>query len=155
MAGSDREIYLAIRHEVLRFAVTLAGTKDAEDVVSNVITRLLASGRSLGDLENPKAYVMQAVMNESKSLARKKARTGEELELGIGLVASVDGDHDSRIDMLRAVSRLPLRQRATIFLAYWAGYNSPEIARLLGIRPGTARRYLHMARTRLRKELLQ
>jgi DNA-directed RNA polymerase specialized sigma24 family protein len=48
---------------------------------------------------------------------------------------------------------LPLQQRAAIYLVYWEGCEPTEAARLLGVQPGTLRRYLHLAREKLRRYL--
>lgn len=48
---------------------------------------------------------------------------------------------------------LPERQRAAVFLAYYEQYTPTEIATLMGCRPATVRRYLHLARRKLREVL--
>jgi len=140
--NDDAAVYEKHRDELTGFARVLVGRADAPDVVSVVVTRLLASGRSLTDLRNPRAYLMQAVLNESRSLLRKRRD-----------VAEVDQPTFDRLpddQVVVAVSELPARQRAVTFLAYWEEMTSSEIAELLDLRPGTVRRYLHLARESLR-----
>jgi DNA-directed RNA polymerase specialized sigma24 family protein len=140
--SGDAEIYAKHRDEPTGFARVLVGRSDAPDVVSTVVTRLLASGRSLVDLRDPRSYLMPAVLNESRSILRR-GREPSEIEPPMGLPAS-DGH------VAAAVAGLPAQQRAVTFLAYWEEMTSNEIAQMLGIRPATVRRYLHLAREKLR-----
>jgi DNA-directed RNA polymerase specialized sigma24 family protein len=56
-------------------------------------------------------------------------------------------DHDG--DVLRAVARLPRRQREVLLLAAWADLGYAEIARALDVPVGTVRSRLARARSRL------
>ncbi len=138
----DAEVYEKHRDELTRFARVLVGRDDAPDVVSNVVTRVLASGRSLAGLREPRSYLMKAVLNESRSVIRKRRVSS----------AAIQPHYDRLVDYRigEAVAGLPPRQRAVTFLAYWGEMTSSEIAELLGMRPGTVRRYLHLAREKLR-----
>ena len=44
---------------------------------------------------------------------------------------------------------LPPRQRAATFLVYWEGHTPVSAAELMGCRPATVRRYLHLAHRKL------
>ena len=144
---TDAEVYRKHKDELMRFATALVGPNDAGDILSNVVTRILSSGKSLGDFREPRPYLMRAVLNESRSLHRSRRPTP--------VVASADMDPsaDIRPDVLAAVSELPVRQRAVTYLVYWAGMTSDEVGQLLGAKPGTVRRYLHLARKKLAEAL--
>jgi RNA polymerase sigma-70 factor (ECF subfamily) len=58
-----------------------------------------------------------------------------------------------RPEVLHAVMGLPPQQRAAVYLTYWRDLPISETSELLGCRPGTVKRYLFLARNRL-KELL-
>jgi len=60
---------------------------------------------------------------------------------------------ESRMDLQRELARLPKRARAVLILHEIEGRSHPEIARLMGIAPGTSKAQLHRAR-RLLKEAL-
>lgn len=141
----DAEVYRKYREELTAFARVLVGRTDAPDVVSTVVTRFLASGRSLTELREPRAYLMRAVLNESRSLMRRRQ------DAPLIDEAHVDRSPDDQV--AAAVVALPPKQRAVTFLAYWEEMTSNEIAALLGMRPGTVRRYLHLARGKLREVL--
>jgi RNA polymerase sigma-70 factor (ECF subfamily) len=65
--------------------------------------------------------------------------------------AESGADGDNRGSLVRLVSFLPARQRAATFLVYWEGHTSASAAELMGCRPGTVRRYLHLAREALKE----
>ena len=64
-----------------------------------------------------------------------------------------DCSADSRIDLQRALSRLPKKARAVLILHEMEGKSHPEIARLMGIAPGTSKAQLHRARSLLKEAL--
>lgn len=144
--SADAEIYERYRADLLRYATVLVGSSQAEDVVSTIVLRVLR-GRGLAALENPRAYLMKAVLNESKSVHRGRI-----------IESALDRDHATRSvadtwPVLDAVMRLPVRQRAAVFLFYWEGRSIKEAAELMGVTPGAVKRYLYLSRHRLRSVL--
>lgn len=145
MGMTDEEIYLKHRDELARYAAVLVGPSEADDVVSAVVTRLYRSKRSLEGLESPRPYLMRAVLNES--LNRRKARRDQPLtEIAVHPVKS-------RPEVLEAVKALPAKQRAAVYLTFWCGMPSDEVGELMGCRPATARRYVHIAKRKLAEVL--
>ena len=141
MGMTDEEIYVKYRDELIRYATALVGPASAEDVLSSVITRVYRSRRSLADIESPKPYLMKAVLNEA--LNRKKVPQEEPLrDFGVE-------PRRSQPEVLEAVARLPMQQRAAIYLSYWGGMNSKEVGELMGCGSATVRRYVHLAKKKL------
>jgi len=137
----------------MRFAASLVGPDAASDLVSEVMVATLQS-RSLLSLENPRAYLMQAVLNRARSAGRRLDR--ERLALArypVTVLGEDPADFLVGADVVRTVAALPVQQRAAIYLVYWADLEPTEAARLLGVRPATLRRYLYLARKRLRRHL--
>ena len=56
-------------------------------------------------------------------------------------------------DLFRAMRALPTRQRQAVVLRDWAGFETREVARLIGIRESTARVHLVRGREALRASL--
>ena len=56
-------------------------------------------------------------------------------------------------DVLEAVSRLSVRQRAVVFLTYWEDLHQRDIATRLDISEGSVRRHLARAHSRLKETL--
>ncbi|MBL6750007.1 MAG: RNA polymerase sigma factor [Nevskia sp.] len=76
---------------------------------------------------------------------------------GEGAAEYLEAHHDdtgTRMDLERALSRLPKGARAVLVLHDIEGYQHDEIAELTGIAVGTSKAQLHRAR-RLMKEWLQ
>ncbi len=139
--GMDDAIYREHKDALIRYATVLAGPSNAEDIVSTVVARIYRSNRTLSDLENPKPYLMRAVLNA----AIDRKRQGETLPL----VDQAIEPSSSRPDVFEAVLSLPIQQRAAVYWTYWVGLTSEETARQMGCRPATVRRYLYLARRRL------
>lgn len=136
----------------MRFAASLVGPAAASDLVSEVVVATLQR-RSLASLEDPEAYLMQAVLNRAKSRGRQLSR-----ERRATARLGVPSDHEDRLEgrdpwLVRAVSELPPQQRAAVFLVYWEDLPPSEAAQLLGVRPATLRRYLFLAREKLRRHV--
>jgi len=149
---ADREVYQAHAEDLIRYATVLVGADDAADVVSAVLVRTTAAG-GLARLDDPRAYLFRAVLNEARNLHRSRRR-GSVAVVRIGPAPAVrPADEEVDVDVIDAVMALPVRQRAVVYLAYWEGATIADAARQLGLRPATARRYLHLARHRLRRIL--
>ena len=146
MGVTDREVYKEIAPELMRYATALVGPDNAHDIVSTVVTRALNRSGGLVGLDEPKTYLMKSVLNEAIGFKRQRARRqtypmarvpdigAPELEVG-------------NLDAL--VMDLPPQQRAAAYLVFFLEYTPTEAAHLMGMRPGTVRRYLHLARKKL------
>jgi RNA polymerase sigma-70 factor (ECF subfamily) len=85
--------------------------------------------------------------------ARERRRDGSRVEALDTEPSAPDREMESapaRIDVERALARLPPGYREVVVLHELEGYTHEEIAELLGIEPGTSKSQLHHARRRLR-----
>ena len=143
----DREVYRKYSDDLVKFATGLVGPTDAADVVADAIARVFASDR-WRDVRNRRAYLFGSVLNEARmhhrTTMRRRAREARAAERE-GIV-----DVDVRPDVLEAIARLSLRQRAVVLLTYWQDLHERETAELLGISVGSVRRHLARAHDRLR-----
>lgn len=149
---TDREIYEEVRGPLMRFAASLVGPVDAADLVSEAVTATLQR-RNLASIEEPQAYLMQAVLNRARSHGRRMARERQVVARLGSNPATTDGAYVLRPDVARTVAELPVQQRAAIYLVYWEDMAPSDAARFLGVRPATLRRYLYLARKKLRRHL--
>jgi RNA polymerase sigma-70 factor (ECF subfamily) len=148
---TDREVYEQLRGPLMRFASSLVGPNEAADLVSEVMVATLHR-RSLASLENPGAYLMKAVLNRSRSRTRRIMK--EQAVANAQLVDEESPAPDSLVpDVAETVAKLPVQQRAAVYLVYWEGLEPSEAAAVIGVQPGTIRRYLHLARNQLRRHL--
>jgi RNA polymerase sigma factor (sigma-70 family) len=115
-----------------------ASLSDAEDVVQTVFTRMLALRTKVDD---PRAYLYQAVKNEVATLARR--RRGE-LDAALRWAGSQvdhsaveDVYHQREVGIVRdSLTMLPRRQREVMAKSY-EGYPTNEIAEVLGMSRST------------------
>lgn len=155
----EAEIYETVRPGLVRYAVALVGVHDAEDVVGTVVARVLARPGGLAGLREPKPYLTRAVLNEVRARHRANLRAVPVIGSDDGLWAmdaTAAGDRASGdlVDVaVSVVSGLPPRQRAAAYLVFFEEYTPTEAAHLMGCRPGTVRRYLHLARAALKEAL--
>jgi len=147
--GSDGAIYDSLRHELVRYATALVGPDDAADLVSGAVLGALRSKGSLSGLRDPKPYLMRSILNEARMLHRSRSRRPV-TALVPGAEPVVSREHDLTVHL---VMDLPPRQRAATFLVYYQQYTPTEAAALMGCRPGTVRRYLSLARSKLEEAL--
>jgi RNA polymerase sigma factor (sigma-70 family) len=150
MAPSDAEIYRKHADELMRFATGLVGPSDAADVVSGAVLSCITS-RSWPEVRDHRAYLFRGVLNEARQVYRStsRRRAREERTAPSELIEDVP----ERTDVLSAVSKLSLRQRAVIVLTYWADLDPAATGVVLGISDGAVRRHLARARAHLREDL--
>lgn len=144
---TDAQVYEEHRDELVRFAMGLVGRSDAPDVVSEAVLRAW-SAKAWPTVANKRAYLFRAVLNQARNSHRERQRRwARELKAAGGAYTELP---DCRPEVLAAVKKLSLRQRAVVYLAYWDDLTADEIAGCLGISSGSVHRHLARARAKLR-----
>jgi len=148
---TDEEIYRKYADDLVRFATGLVGPFDAQDVVTDACLRVFRSG-GWSDVANRRAYLYRSVLNQARSQHRStlRRRIREMRAAPPEVVPETEVD----VDVLAAVNKLSVQQRATVVLTYWEDLAPGDVALRLGISEGTVKRHLARARTRL-QELLR
>ena len=144
MSLSDETIYTKHKDDLIRYATVLVGPAEAEDVLSTVVLRVLER-RSLTQLDDARAYLFRAVLNESRGRLRRTSP--------LPLPDQPSWIPERDFEVVSALRRLPPRQRAAVYLVYWEDLTIDDAARAMGAGPGTVKRYLHLARRRLKGAL--
>jgi RNA polymerase sigma-70 factor (ECF subfamily) len=148
--SSDEEVYRKHADELVRFATGLVGPFDAQDVVSESCLRAFRS-REWPNVTNHRAYLYRTVLNEARTHHRGTLRRRlREAKSATSQVVSLE---EADLDVLAAVDRLSVRQRAAVVLTYWEDLRASDVAARLGVSEGSVKRHLARARARL-KELL-
>jgi RNA polymerase sigma factor (sigma-70 family) len=150
MEAADSEIYRKYADDLTRFATGLVGPSNAADIVSEAVLSCLCSQTWPG-VADKRSYLYRSVYNQAAEFHRasRRRRSREERTAARDLVDAPD----IRPEVLAAVSRLSVRQRAVIVLTYWDDLDSASIAALMGISQGSVKRHLARARTHLREAL--
>ena len=145
------EIYR--RHVKTVYRVCFAHMKNisnTEDAVQNTFIRLMSYEKLFKDAEHEKAWLIVVATNICKDYYRHWWRKTESLEEEMLAGHSNYLEIDETFD---AILSLPGKYKTTIYLYYYEGYNSVEIAELLGIPPSTVRSHLYKGRKILKSQL--
>jgi RNA polymerase sigma factor (sigma-70 family) len=150
VGASDAEVYAKYAAELVGFAAATVGPFDAEDVVAAAVLWVMSSP-SWASVVNQRAYLYRAVLNEALNVRRTTARRLLR-EVQAARPESAETT-PSDLDVLEALRRLSVRQRAVVYLSYWMDLPVREVAEVLAIAPRSVERDLTVARRRI-KELI-
>ena len=130
-------------------ALVLLDRGDAEDVAAEAFARLWSHWGQIHGEDHAAGYVFKTAM---RLCSRRRRRIAREV---VGKVPerSRPTDSDSRISVVDALRGLPLRQRQSVVLRDWAGFETSEVARMLGTKESTVRVHLARGRAALRDAL--
>jgi RNA polymerase sigma-70 factor (sigma-E family) len=138
-------LYEAHAVGLIRLAIVMLGDRPAaEDVVQEAFCGLYRRWGQLDDPGNAQRYVRSAVLNGCRSALRRLSRESrsaqpdESLETSESAeaLALVNAEHRA---VLSALRRLPARQREALVLRFYLDLPEPEIARSMGVSPGTVK----------------
>ena len=150
MTPSDTELYRAHAAELIRYATVLVGPDEAPDVVTDAVIGAFTSAR-WRHVEQHRAYLFRSVLNAATARHRSQSRRERrERVVAARSVPMAESSPETRLDVHEALSRLSPQQRAVIYLAYWEDRTPADIADVLDIGEGSARKQLARARARLR-----
>ena len=138
-------------HTLYRTAAAMLGdAHEAEDVVQEAFLAWLERPPTCPDGARERAWLLKVTVNACKSRLRApwRQRTAPLLE-------SFPAAAPEEQWVMEAVLRLPPKDRAAVHLFYYEGYQTAEIAALLGEREGTTRSRLSRARKKLRALLTE
>ena len=147
---TDEEIYRKYADDLVRFATGLVGPFDAQDVVTDACLRSFRA-REWPGVRNHRAYLYRSVLNHARSHHRSTLR--RRLREMKTASSAVHWPYEVDVDVLAAVDRLSVQQRAAVVLTYWEDLGVAEVARRLEISEGSVKRHLARARSRLREYL--
>lgn len=139
---------------VLRIAYTyFKSMSDAEDAVQDVFLHIIGKTPEFKDKEYEKAWIIRVTINICKNKLklfwnRNKCSIDEIAE------APVYDKYNTDSEVLKAVMSLPDKYRIAVYMYYYEGYTTPEIARITDRTETAVRSDLHRARGKL-KEILK
>jgi RNA polymerase sigma-70 factor (ECF subfamily) len=150
MDETREDLYRRHADDLVRFATGLVGPFDAPDVVMDAVMRAFLSPGWSG-VGNHRAYLYRCVLNRARTHYRA-ALSRRVRELRAAVPATIEQSLPD-LDVLEAVDRLSMRQRAVVVLTYWEDLTVEQVAGTLEISEGSVRRHLARARARLREVL--
>ena len=140
-------LFYTYRDDVYRLAVSYTKSiQEAEDVCQDVFLKLMEQKHIQPGKE--KAWLMQVTVNQCRSLLRSGWWTKT-----VALEDAVQAATSPTGDILRAVLALPPKYRVVVYLHYYEGYATEEIAGLLKISRTAVTTRLSRARAALKIQL--
>ena len=133
----------------------LGNANDAEDATQGVFMRLMRSPRRFEDVEHVKAWLIVCAQNFCRDVLKSSyhAKTSVESDEAVFDKAISDSGTQEQSDVEEAILRLPEKYKTCVYMYYYEGYRSHEIAQMINVPDSTVRGYLSEAR-RLLKEYL-
>ncbi len=123
---------------------------DTEDMVQNTFLRLMSDKTVFQNEEHEKAWLIRTATN----LCKDHFKHWWSKTVGIDHVADTGVDQKFTIDgNLEKVLALPPKYKTPIYLYYYEGYSTVEIAQILKKNQSTVRSWLHKGRNLLRMEM--
>jgi len=145
---SIEEIYRRHFDMVYRISFSyLKNPSDAEDSTSDVFAKLMQKNVTFQNAEHEKAWLIRTAINICKNYLNHWWRSRADID-GYGNLQSNDPFHID--ETFKAVLELPIRYKDVIYLYYYEGYKSKEIAGILRKSHSTIRNHLREARIILR-----
>ena len=161
MLGAEREnlpknddiaaVFRRHAKTVYRLCYTYLGNAaDAEDAVQTVFAKLLCKPRRFNDAEHEKAWLIVCAQNHCRDMLRSASRRcAAELPDDVpDDRTAADGD-----ETLEAVLALPPKYKTCVYLYYYEGYRTADIALITGTPASTVRSHLSEARALLKTML--
>ena len=137
----------------MRIAYTyLNSCEDAEDAVQDVFLRIMDSEPLFNDAEHEKAWFVRTTINICKNKLKLFWNRNTCSIDGVA-EASVYDKYGTDSEVLSAVMSLADKYRITVYLYYYEGYSTPEIAKLTGRTETAVRSIMHRARKLLKDKL--
>ncbi|MDD5901237.1 MAG: RNA polymerase sigma factor [Lachnospiraceae bacterium] len=152
----DRADYERIvrKHMDTIYRIAVSYTKnpaDADDIVQQTFVKLLSRRDSFTDAEHEKRWLIRVCVNECNSFFSSFWRKNVDSMDAISKEPEFTMKESS--DLYEAIKQLPQKCSIVIYLFYYEGYSTKEIAEILRIREATVRTRLVRARKLLRAQL--
>jgi RNA polymerase sigma-70 factor (ECF subfamily) len=176
--SSDRDLMKALRHDdegaldelIVRKSAGLMGVatrmlgdpEEARDIVQITFVRVWEHRQEFRDRWSPNTWIYRIATNLTIDHLRARQRRDRAMVVAGSTLRAVDSERKSLAELqqrevgeilLKLIDCLSDRQRAVFVLRMIEGFDTQEVARILGCRVSTIRNHLFVARRKLRREL--
>lgn len=124
---------------------------DTEDAVQTTFLKLITSGKTFENHEHEKAWLIVTASNTCKNLLKHPQRKMADIDS----LSLESRDAVSLDETLEAILALPERYKTTLYLYYYEGYPTKQIAAMLRRPASTIRNHLRVARILLRQQITE
>lgn len=140
------EVFQRFGVELTRFATSLVGPADAQDIVSDALVAAMWSA-GWEEVENQRAYLYRTVVSQAhmnhRSTLRRRNRERRAALAGTAPSQAID------VDVWEAMGHLNVAERSVVFLTYWEDLKEADTAQRLEMSERSVRRHLSRARHKL------
>lgn len=127
---------------------SLKSAADAEDVAQEVFCKLLKASKDFESDEHIRRWLIRVTVNECRNLVRHHWWRQENIDDYASQLRFEDPKHS---ELFYLVMDLPKRYRVPVYLHYFEGYTTQEIADILGTPKNTVCTQLRRGRELLKK----
>lgn len=143
-------IYREYNNTIYRICFAyMKNASEAEDLVSDTFFQLIKKGPSFENAEHEKAWLIRVASNLCKNSLKHWRRKCVDIDA----VAETPGEKLYVDETLEVIKNLPNKYKTVVYLYYYEGYNSGEIAEILKKPSSTIRNHLKEAKAILRERL--
>ncbi len=128
----------------------LKNKDDAADITQTTFIKLLESNTTFENDTHIKAWLIKTCTNLSKNFLVHWSRKNCSIDTVSETFLS---SQVKSSDLVNSVFSLPTKYKIAIYLYYYEGYNSMEIAKILNRKPSTIRSQLKKGRDLLKRKL--
>ena len=152
MQGDFEAFYLRHFRAIYRVCYAfMKNTQDAEDCTEDAFVKAMTGGIAFENERHERAWLTTTAMNICKDKLKhwwrqKVAPLEEETE-------PFAAESDEKREVADAVMALPVKYKEVVWLHYYEGYQTDEIARMLNRPPSMVRNQLRDARAKLKLAL--
>lgn len=122
----------------------LKNKEDTEDAVQSVFVKYWKGRKKFESEQHEKAWFIVTASNTCKDMLRQSWRNNVSMDNYDFAPDTEDSDHD---DVYMAIMELPEKYKTVVYLYYYEGYKTREIAQMLRKPSSTIRNYLTAAKT--------
>jgi RNA polymerase sigma-70 factor (ECF subfamily) len=140
----------------------LGDPEEARDIVQITFVRVWEHRREFRDLWSPNTWIYRIATNLTIDHLRARQRRDRAMVVASSALRAVDGERRSLAELqqrevgeifLELVGCLSNRQRVVFVLRAIEGFDTKEVAAMVGCRASTVRNHLFVARRKLKREL--
>lgn len=159
------EIFILYYSDLYKYCLKVFNQPDlVKDTIQDVFMRIWEKRNTIGDVKNPKAYLISSVRRKLFSNKEPQfAEIGDELLKNEGKLnfsfAEVEFMEVEEVSiklknsLLQSINSLPERQRELIFLRFYYNLRYLEIARIMEVNEQTTRNLMQRALSNLRVKI--
>jgi RNA polymerase sigma-70 factor (ECF subfamily) len=152
MDPAIRDAMIAAIPRLRKFAVSLAGAQQADDLVQETLLQACSKIRLFNPTSPMLPWLITILRNQFYSQYRKRRREVEDVDGAYAEALVVEPSqvtHAEHQDVRTALSKLPIEMREALIAIGWRGLSYQEAARACDCPIGTLRSRVHRARESL------